>query len=282
MKNIKTLTVIFVFGAVLYGAAYSHEKDHGRGPGNGGDEAGDFKNHFGLSDSCWNVFIGLASKRDTMINYNAIQTAFTKNTATIDSLRNLLDSLFEHQGRLPDSTVKKILSIISEIRTLVVLDDSLKRVTVDIVTDNIGLFDSTLRNCGKPMRDTTRDNDSTETGDTIHVHHGDEDSTHLHHGDKGDSTDTHSSQNMLIVSRIWPNPSQAGGTINLDITLTQGEDVKLTVTNQLGIAVKTVDLGTIASGEHTETLDLSGISAGSYILSIRAGTETDSRMIKVR
>ncbi|MDP4220462.1 MAG: T9SS type A sorting domain-containing protein [Bacteroidota bacterium] len=270
MNYMKTLMIAALLGLTLTTSAFADGKRHGKGPGHGDDQAGNFKNHFGLSDSCWNVFLAAVAAQDTThdstsVNVTLIDSSFDANTATIDSLRNLLDSLQDHKGRRADSVKAQISGIMMQIKGLVRVNDSLKRLTVELIEDNKALFDTTMQNCGRIVRDSGKghdnDNDSTDVGDTTHVHGP-------HHA--------------LIVGRISPNPSSVGGTLNIDITLAADADVTLTVSTLLGTPVKTVDLGTVTAGSHTETLDLSGISAGSYLLSISIGTQTESRMIKIK
>ena len=271
----KILLIAFFIALMVSASAFADGKHHGKGPGHGDDESGNFKNHFGLSDSCWNAFLSAVSAKDT-VDYSSIGTTFSANTATIDSLRNFLDSLFDHRGRRNDSTKLQMKGLISRIRSLVIQNDSLKKLTVKIVTNNFALFDSTRDNCGKMVRDTLKGKDKDDDHDNDHDSTDVRDTTHF-----GDTTHVHG-HHALTVGRISPNPAQLGATLNIDIAVTADIDVILTVSSLIGTQVKQVDLGIVTAGKHTETLDLSGISSGSYILSIQAGTTIESRMIKIK
>lgn len=73
---------------------------------------------------------------------------------------------------------------------------------------------------------------------------------------------------VLEALRMYPNP--ATDFTNIDVTLNGRGDVKASVLDMSGRVVKTVSMKGLPQGEHKVRVDLSGINAGTYVLSLSA------------
>ena len=77
---------------------------------------------------------------------------------------------------------------------------------------------------------------------------------------------------------VAPNP--ATGRARLAFTLPRGGTARLDVVDALGRTVRTMSLGELVAGAHHTTLDLTALSAGSYIVTLQSGaTRTATRLI---
>ncbi|MGB0887541.1 MAG: T9SS type A sorting domain-containing protein [Vicingaceae bacterium] len=70
---------------------------------------------------------------------------------------------------------------------------------------------------------------------------------------------------------VYPNPVNTKGNIEFDLKENTNTNVK--IYNITGILVKEIALGTKAKGNHKVNFDVSNLGAGSYILSLEAGSE---------
>lgn len=89
------------------------------------------------------------------------------------------------------------------------------------------------------------------------------------------------SKNEAISLSIYPNPINNLGTIDFDLY----EDGQTTVQifNLNGSLVKTIDLGVQSKGNHTERIDVSSLSIGTYIVSLQSNSDRKiSKMIITR
>jgi hypothetical protein len=78
--------------------------------------------------------------------------------------------------------------------------------------------------------------------------------------------------------RMYPNP--ASEFTNVDISLDGRGDVKASVLDMNGRVVKTVSMKGLPQGDHKVRVDLTGISNGTYILSLSVnGTVQNGKFI---
>jgi hypothetical protein len=86
--------------------------------------------------------------------------------------------------------------------------------------------------------------------------------------------------NNQLLRSIYPNPARQ--TANVDINLTESSNVLLNVTDLVGRTVYSRDYGYISAGKNTLSIDLHNISAGNYIVNIKAGNSYNHERITVQ
>jgi len=84
-------------------------------------------------------------------------------------------------------------------------------------------------------------------------------------------------QNSL---RIYPNP--ATDALTVDFATATAGPATLLLTNLLGQRVRALTESSVAPGNHTQTLDLHGLSAGQYTLTLQTPDGPQSQLILVR
>lgn len=78
---------------------------------------------------------------------------------------------------------------------------------------------------------------------------------------------------------VAPNPSDGNGTVML--TLNNASPVTAALVNTMGRVVKTWDFDVLPSGAHDFSLDAADLSAGLYILQVKAGRQTLSTKVAI-
>jgi hypothetical protein len=78
---------------------------------------------------------------------------------------------------------------------------------------------------------------------------------------------------------IFPNPAQ--DVANIDITLSNNQNVKLDIFNMVGQNVYNKDFGTLGSGTHNLNVNTSNFNSGIYFFSIQAGDNKITRKVIV-
>src|SRR5437764_472715 len=185
MKQFRLFAFILAIGAMFAVSAYA-QKDPSGGTGTG---AAGGPNHFGLSDSCWNVFLTMISSGDAS-ELNADQSGIAALDTQINAINKQLRSL---KGGLRDSTVRQqFKALIDQKHDLMKQEDSLRRDYGKIIHNNDSLLRMVRRDCGRHGKGTA--------------------------GDPGSG---------LKVGDIIPNPATVGSEITIPITLTA--DAKVTI-----------------------------------------------------
>ena len=85
-----------------------------------------------------------------------------------------------------------------------------------------------------------------------------------------------SSENLFT---LFPNPASTQAALNF--TLAKSGNVTIEIYDLLGRRMKQVLLREIAAGEHSETLDLYGLSDGTYLCKMITGEDISSIMFTV-
>ena len=80
--------------------------------------------------------------------------------------------------------------------------------------------------------------------------------------------------------RVYPNPTAE--TVAVEFTLPAGGPATISVTNLLGQRVRTTTEPTLSPGTHTRAINLRGLSAGRYTLTVETPTGRESRIVLVR
>ncbi|MEI6765847.1 MAG: T9SS type A sorting domain-containing protein [Bacteroidota bacterium] len=97
----------------------------------------------------------------------------------------------------------------------------------------------------------------------------------------GIDPNTNVAANISSTISIYPNP--VSETANIAYTLTKTGDVSIDVYDITGKVVKSAKIGTSAKGNHTSSIDVSGLSRGTYIVGIVSGSERKTaKMIVTR
>jgi hypothetical protein len=78
---------------------------------------------------------------------------------------------------------------------------------------------------------------------------------------------------------MYPNPVSKTATITYK--LEKNSSVELALYNVAGEKVKTLQRGKQATGEHTVTVDVSGIPAGNYFIQLRASDMTEVQKLVI-
>jgi hypothetical protein len=78
---------------------------------------------------------------------------------------------------------------------------------------------------------------------------------------------------------VFPNPASAQASLNF--TLAKPDIVSLEIFDLLGRRMKQVALGEMSTGEHSQEIDLHGLSDGSYLCKLQAGGEATAVMFTI-
>ena len=93
------------------------------------------------------------------------------------------------------------------------------------------------------------------------------------------SADDDAAEHVFAIQRVAPNP--AGDTAQVVYHLGAPGPVTLTLLDALGRTLQTVDAGTRAAGEHTRTLDLSGLPPGAYAVHLQTNEGAASQPLTI-
>ncbi|MDP4220461.1 MAG: T9SS type A sorting domain-containing protein [Bacteroidota bacterium] len=233
-------------------------KDCGRHPGGGpadtskggpgrGPKGIDHRGHFGLSDSCWNIFLTQISAADAA-QLAADQKTISDNQTQIDGLLKQIRAL---KGGAKDSTVRaQIKALMDQIRTLMQSSGDAQKDFASIIRKNGAILDSIRKDCGRTA----------------------------HKGNPGDPT------NNLTVTNIVPNPVTAGGSASITITLTSDAPVMISIGSAVaqGPPMKVIFNGVLTAGSHTESLDLSGFGPGMYLVNVQSANQVITEKLVIQ
>jgi Spy/CpxP family protein refolding chaperone len=229
----------------------TNPRDTGKGgPGNGGPGPGDKggRGHFGLSDSCWNIFLTQISPADAA-QLAADQQTVSDNQKKIEDLYKQIRSL---KGSAKDSSIRaQIKDLMDQIRTLLKSSGDAMKDFASIIRKNNDILQSIRKDCGRHS---------------------------THKGNPGDPT------NGMTVGEITPNPTTPGGQASITITLTADAPVMISIGNATaqGPPAKIIFNGLLTAGAHTQTLDLTGIGPGMYLLTIQSGNEVITKKLVIQ
>jgi hypothetical protein len=84
----------------------------------------------------------------------------------------------------------------------------------------------------------------------------------------------------LSSSAIYPNPAADKTVVN--VSMTNSANVSVQVTNAIGQVVKTMNLGTVAAGLHSFSMDVNDMPQGFYIVSVTMGSKVVSHKLNVQ
>ena len=87
--------------------------------------------------------------------------------------------------------------------------------------------------------------------------------------------------NNNVTFGVYPNPVSSSETLKADFNLVNGTDVTIEIYDLLGNKVKEVVNGYYAGGEHKVDVNITDLSAGMYIYSIKAGNSLASKKITI-
>jgi hypothetical protein len=234
MKNIKSIFLVALF-LVVAGTSFAQ-----RGPGRGSGKPGGPKRPPCniMADSCLQILYGKLSTDDA----TALQAALAAQSALMDQV-NQLHAAAKAAREAKDSAA--FSAAMSQLRTLRTEGKALRMRIREILHGNSSAVrEALVACCGERTRGPR------------------------------DSNDVRGDQHILHVSPIKPNPVPMGMTsAEFSYSLKAEAIVTITISDQLGAIVRTVSSGTSAIGEHIVPLDLTGISAGGYLVRIQAGND---------
>ncbi len=215
--------------------------------GDGGKHDKDRRGHFGLSDSCWNIFLTQITTADAS-QLAADQKIIIDNQTQIEALIKQIRGL---KGTR-DSTVRaQIRSLKDQIDALRKASEAALKDYASIIKKNKDILQSIRKDCGRH-----------ET----------------HKGNPGDPT------NGLTVSDIVPNPATAGTMPSITLTLVSDAQVSISIGSAIaqGPPVKQIFNGMLTAGNHIQTLDLTGFGAGVYLVTIQSGNEMVTKKLVIQ
>ncbi|MEP7234789.1 MAG: T9SS type A sorting domain-containing protein [Ignavibacteriota bacterium] len=211
--------------------------DPGKGKPNPPDKGS--RAHFGLSDSCWAIFLTQISPADAA-QLAADQKIIADNQTQINDLIAKIRAL---KANAKDSATRvEIKSLIDQINALVKASMAAQKDFATIIRANDLILQSIRKDCGR---------------------------TAIHKGNPGDPG------HNLEASEIVPNPVLPGTMPSVTIALMADAEVSISIGSAIssGAPVKQIFSGKLLAGKTTETLDITGYSAGIYIVYITSGTE---------
>jgi len=209
----------------------------GGGPGKIGNPRG----HFGLSDSCWNIFLSKISASDAA-GLAADQKTIADNEAQIDTLERQIHNLLKAGGG-KDSTVRnEVRALLAQIQILRKATEAAAKDYASIIKANESILQSIRKDCGRPA----------------------------HKGSAGDPG------NGLTATNIVPNPASVGGSISLTIGLTSDAEVNIfaSLIGPQGPPAMLLFNGRLPAGSTPETIALGHLGAGAYMITIQSGNTT--------
>ena len=224
MKQLKLTLLLFVCSALFSSTSFARSNE---------------VEHFGLSDSCWQVFLSQLDNGDSSLG--DYMDSLSKLDGQIDSLMKLIPEL---KGKGVKQLQKRIIAMRKA-------SHDLKKAINDILKENIDLLIDVRETCGQ---DTTVDDTTVD-----------------------DTTNDTTSVDSLVIGLLNPNPATSGGSVNLPVTLVATMDVTVELYDQSSATlVRTYTFAAMPSGTTTVSLDLTGVPAGSYVVRVRAGTSSET------
>ncbi len=249
MKSIHRFLIAILLVTGLAGASFAQ-----RGPGDGGpkDGPGDRgtgkhgrgnPHHLNLNDSCWQVFLS-SIPADSAAMLTAAIDCLKNSKAEFDAL--WLELRAAHSTR---DTAK-----IAELRTKLAELRAQRRECDKVVKTILRQYRSHIarirKMCDNPRRDDI--------------------------GPKRPVID-------IQLGPIVPNPVPTGQTsAEFSYGLRADAAVVITISAQLGNVVKEVFNGDLTAGKHTQTLDLTGLTAGIYHVRVQAGSAVGTARLLIQ
>lgn len=235
LRLLLVLTVLFLASGMTLaqrGPRATNGKD--TTANSGGWRHHDGQHHFGLSDSCWRVFLSDLPEDVAGTLTGAIEQ-IKDIKANIDTLR---DSL---RAERKEKDTAEVRAIWDKIRDLVAKGRDDNKLIDDIIRKYHELLIKVRRECGD------RDHKGGSVG--------------------------------LKVTPIVPNPATTKA--HFSYTINAGEEVQITINDQMGNVVKKVFDGQVEIGEHDVELDLNGLKSGMYLLRIQAGPDVNTLKLAI-
>ncbi len=247
------------------------------GGGKGGDPGKPFprpNGPFGLSDSCFRVFLSMLPPDQA-----ALLTSDLETGRSLDSVGRELRKELKAALKARDSaTVANLFKQLKDnFNAMVTLEKEMKK----IITANQAILEQVRQDCmGFAKRDTT----IKPPHDSLDDHHKNPNDSTKGGGPGNGGRDTSSIH--IKVAPIMPNPVHVGGTIKFmyGVEAAAGTQVQVTITisDAMGNLVKTVSDGLVDVGVHDVSIDLTGMTPGIYILRLQAGTEVCSQKLVIQ
>jgi len=210
---------------------------------------GNPRGHFGLSDSCWNIFLSQISTTDAA-GLAADEKTIETNEAQIDTLERKIHDLLKNGGG-KDSTIR------NEVKALLAQIQTLRKATLDaakdyaaIIKKNEAILQSIRQDCGRVK----------------------------HKGNAGDPG------NGLTVTDIVPNPASVGGSISFTIGLTSDAEVEIfaSLIGPQGPPSMLIFNGKLPAGSTPETIALGRLGAGAYLITIQSGNSSVQKKLVIQ
>jgi hypothetical protein len=226
-------------------------RDTGKGGGSRdtskhGDKGINTRGHFGLSDSCWNIFLTQISTSDAA-QLAADQKTIADNQAQADAISQKIKAL-RANGK-DSATRAAIKDLNDQLRALKKSSDEAMKDFASIIRKNNDILQSIRKDCGRGHKGTI--------------------------GDPG---------NGLTVSDIVPNPATVGGTASVTITLTSDGEVNIFGSNAAAQGPPAIQLfhGTMTAGSHTQEFPLRGLGTGVYLITVQSGNSSVSKKLMIQ
>lgn len=204
-----------------------------RGPGDHGRGIGHHGNpdQLNLSDSCWRVFLSQLPTDSAQMLIRALDC--------LKDTRMQFDTLWHDlRAAYHDQDSAKIAEIRAQLAALRAQRRDCGEIVKTILRQYRDLIRQVRRDCGRRRHDGPPDHSSME----------------------------------IKIGPIVPNPVPLGQTTaQFTFGLRLDAHVVITISDALGNVVKEVFNGDLTAGPQTQTLDLSGLSAGMYYLRVQAG-----------
>ncbi len=165
MKYLKNIALALLFGAIFTASAFADGNPQNGGPSNGGPGKG---THYGLSDSCWKVFLSQLSPAD-QAKLATDQATISGNQPQIDALNKQIGDLLKgsNSGNNRDTTNRaKIMALNAQIETLNRANGAAQMDIDTILKNNNKLFETIAQNCGRPDKGNGGPRDTTKGGGT--------------------------------------------------------------------------------------------------------------------
>ncbi len=93
------------------------------------------------------------------------------------------------------------------------------------------------------------------------------------------ATVTSTAEPVLTGLRVYPNPTAE--TLTVDFTLTASGPVSLVLTNLTGQALRQLSNPGLASGNHSKVINVHGLSAGRYTITVQTTAGAETRVVVV-
>ncbi len=117
-------------------------------------------------------------------------------------------------------------------------------------------------------------NNSTQTGNSENCKKG--------NGKKmcGKNNGCTTNNTTIKINEIYPNPSELNTNIKFEVLI--ASPIEVQISDLSGIVLKTVKMGEFQKGNHEFVVDLTGLTAGNYYLSLISGNQRTSKQIVVK